>query len=126
MKNDLIETILSGIALTLGLVFLIASSIVVIGDGQLTNYFPSEMRNIIIHYTYLGVVLSGMIVAASYTLLKMKKSGLSRFFFVAGGVIGIILCGMQVILAQGDLTQIGISGIGAFICYTIIMKGFKR
>jgi len=58
-------------------------------------------------------------------LLKMKNSALTKGFFILGGVSGIMLGGVQIITAQGNLMQIGLAAVLVYICCLFVTKGIK-
>jgi len=126
MKNVLLETIVEGVAFTVGVSVLVISSMQIIASAGISPSVPSFLVENISHYGILAVLLSILTVAATYIMLKMKNSALSKGFFILGGVSGIMLCGVQIIIAQGNLMQIGLAAVLAYICYLFVSKGIKR
>jgi len=126
MNNILLETILSGIAFGLSLQIFIISSMQIFVAAPISTNVPSFIIKNISQYGILMVILSGIIIFVTYRILKSKNSIISRSFFVLAGILGMIICGIQIILARGNFEQIGLAVLLIYICYRIVLKGLKR
>lgn len=125
MRNELVETLLEGLAFGVAVLFAISSGIIFAG-GTVSEFVPSMIVDNAKSYGMLGFAIAVVSAIALFSVLKKFNSKLSKGLLAIGGGLGIVLCGIQVVIAHGNFVLIGISFVFGYICYIIITKSLKR